>query len=245
MAKVPPNAGKSWTPSAVKELKTLELRMGLSVGAFDVNLCPLDPVSKKRLEKLISQALEWQPQTIWFDHFRFNGHWEAMRKNNLEGEHLPCKWCRGKNKVKELIKLASWLKSRVKERTEIGFFAVPFKAEEVPPVIEKMGQDCQQLGEIFDIVCPMLYHRMIEKPDSYITEFVSFLNRSTSKPILPIIQIKDLPDDLPDEYKKSEIEQAFQWASKSPSAGVAWFCWDDAVETGKTKIIKKLFNDVI
>lgn len=227
----------------LKELKTLKMSIGLSFGAFEHGVCPLDPKSKLRLKKMIRHALEWKPQTLWFDHLRFDGHWETMRRNRLEGEHLPCHWCKGKDRAGELIKLAEWIKSQVGNQAEMGFFAVPFKAEEVPQVIEKMAQNVKQLGQTFDVISPMMYHRLIGKPVNYIPEFIEYVYELTGKPVLPIIQIKDLPDALPDKFSEAEIKATFQTMAKPPASGVAWFCWDDAVETGKTGIIKELFRN--
>lgn len=226
----------------LRELKSLDMKFGLSVTTFENGVCPLDPKSKLRLEKLISDALKWQPQTIWFDHMRFDGHWEAMKRNRLDMVHEPCKWCRRKDKADELVKIAKWIRGLVGD-LEMGFFAVPFKVEEVLPVIEEMGQNLVILSEVFNVISPMIYHRMIGKPVGYIHEFVDYMSKATGKPVLPIIQIKDLPDEVPDNFEEADVVQTFKEAVKVLSAGVAWFCWDDAVETGKTGIIGKLFGE--
>jgi hypothetical protein len=225
----------------MRELRGLKMKLGLSLGTFKNGVCPLDPESKSRLEKLISEAMRWKPEVLWFDHLRFDGHWEAMKRNKLEDEHLSCEWCRGKDRVEELVRLAEWIKSQIGGKADIGFFAVPFKAKEAPLVIEEMGQDVRKLGVVIDVISPMLYHRLIGKPVEYIHEFVNYVSELTGKPVLPIIQIKDLPDEVADEFEEKEIRETFTVAAKAPSAGVAWFCWDDAVETGKTEVIRRLF----
>ena len=83
---------------------------------------------------------------------------------------------------------------------------------------------------------------MIRKPVSYISQYVTYLYKLTKKPVLPIIQVKDMPDDLADKLSRLEMKQAFQEATKPPSIGVAWFSWDGAVEKSKTQIISKLFK---
>ena len=89
----------------------------------------------------------------------------------------------------------------------------------------------------------MLYHRMINRPVSYILEYVEWIFQKTKKPVLPIIQVKDMPDNLPDKLSGEEIKQAFDEARKLPALGVSFFSWDHAVEKGKTELIRKLFRD--
>lgn len=52
-----------------------------------------------------------------------------------------------------------------------------------------------------------------------------------------------MPDDLPDKLTMGEIGEVVGQAFTSPSAGVAFFTWDYAVEKGKedlAQIIKEL-----
>lgn len=83
---------------------------------------------------------------------------------------------------------------------------------------------------------------MIKKPVSYISEYVKYLHSLTKRPILPIIQIKDVPDDMPDELSWEEVRRAYNEAKKKPSIGVSIFMWEHAVEKNKAGLIKELFS---
>ena len=82
---------------------------------------------------------------------------------------------------------------------------------------------------------------MIGRPVTYISEYVKWLSQETGKPVLPIIQIKDMPDDLEDKMSEEDITAAFGEAIKVPSAGVCFFWWNHALEKGKTEVISRLF----
>lgn len=228
---------KAWS-----RLKKTRCVLSICVSAFGPDGCPANPQAQQKLFKKIIAALTLNPQQLWIDHFRFDGHWESVKGNKIPDVHQGCEWCIGKNRAAILQKVAKKVISLVQRRCEVGYFAVPLKNEEVPNLISELGQDHQLLGKSFAILSPMLYHQMIAKPVSYISEYVSWLSAQTSKPILPIIQIKSMPDVLKDSLDAAEINRAFEEAIKKPSQGVCFFWWTHALEKNKTWLIKKLFT---
>lgn len=90
----------------------------------------------------------------------------------------------------------------------------------------------------------MVYHRLLGRPVSYISAFTKYLSKLTAKPILPIVQVKDMPDHLPDQVTESILSQELAEAVRPPSVGVAWFSWDGAVEKGKTDLIGRLNRSI-
>ncbi len=216
--------------------------LGISFCAFDDGGCPLDPEAKAKLLQRAQKAPTFKPAEIWLDHFRFDGHWEAIKNKWIPGVHQGCRRCRGQDRVKALVNLSQEVKKMMPKGIKLGYFAVPFKETEVPELVSGLGHDHGQLAKNFDLLSPMLYHRMIRKPVKYIHDYVVWLKGKTQKPILPIIQVKDMPGDLPDELSEAEIEAAFKEAAKSPSIGVAFFCWDHAIEKKKSELIPKLFR---
>lgn len=232
-----------------QRLRNLGMTLSISFVAFDRGGCPANPKAREKLLGRIECYLKFKPEALWLDHFRFDGHWEsayvktsADKGNIIPGIHQKCEWCKGKNRVEILSGLAKEVMEKVRDKAKVGYFAVPFKSEEVPEVVSGLGQDQAVLGKIFDMSSPMLYHRMIKRPVSYISEYVKWVHTQTSKPVLPIIQIKDMPDDLEDKLSEEEINQAFQEAKKPPSVGVAFFWWRHAIEKRKTRAIRTLFN---
>lgn len=223
------------------KLKKVGMDLSIAFSACTPGECPANPTSWNKLHQKISQFLSFNPQALWLDHFRFDGHWESAR-GEIAGIHLPCQWCKDLDRAKFLMMLAQKIKQHVGNKTKVGYFAVPFKAQEWLQFNTQIGQDHQVLGRIFDQISPMLYHQMIDKPIAYISEYVSYLTDLTHEPILPIIQIKTMPDDLEDTITEDIIKQAFNEAIKPPSEGVAIFWWNHVLEKNKTDIIQGLFH---
>lgn len=224
------------------KLKELGIDLSISVNAFGPDGCPANPQSKEKLFNKIRNALEFQPKEIWIDHFRFDGHWEAIEKNKIPGIHTPCEFCSDKTRVDVLRETAQLVMDLVGNKTKVGYFAVPFKSSKVSELVTGLGQDHSVVGRIFDMSSPMLYQQMIKKPTSYISEHIRWLSDITQKPVLPIIQVKSMPDDLEDTITEDVINSEFQEAIKEPSLGVCFFWWVHALEKGKTGIIKNLFT---
>lgn len=226
------------TPESWKKLQNLKMTLSISITAFDSGGCPADPKAFEKLKAAVDRALKYKPAEIWLDHFRFDGRWE----DGFSNMHSPCKFCQGKSRVQILSEIAKKVMSCVNNRSKIGYFAVPFKPTDVPQLISNLGQDHSLLGKIFDLCSPMLYHRMIKKSVNYISDYVSWIYQQTERPVLPIIQIKDMPDNLPDKLTEPEITEAFKEAIKPPSQGVCFFNFTQALEKNSTNTISKLFD---
>lgn len=225
----------------LSQINQLGLKLGISFGGCEDHICPASPQSWIYLKSKVDQAFKFKPKTIWLDHFRFAGHWET-KTQNLNSIHPECKFCRGKNRTDILVQLSKKLKNRTPSSIKLGYFALPLLANERPEIMQLTGQNHKKLSSYFDFISPMLYHRMINKPVSYISQYTKYLNALTKKPIIPIIQTKDMPDDIPDGVTPKILEQEYAEAVKNPSAGVAWFSWDGAIEKHKTDIIAKIWS---
>ncbi len=232
----------SLNQAAWDRLKELNVDLGISVNAFGSDGCPGNPQAKEKLFEKIRAALQFQPREIWIDHFRFDGHWEAIEGDKIPGIHPSCEFCSGKTRVDVLKETAQEVMSFVGGRTRVGYFAVPFRDSEVPELITGLGQDHSVVGRIFDMASPMLYQQMIKKPISYISEYVKWLSDTTQKLVLPIIQVKSMPDNLDDTITEDVITSEFQEAIKEPSIGVCFFWWVHVLEKNKQGIIRKLFS---
>jgi len=228
------------TRQRLDQLKDCGFKMGISIDSF-ASRCPADPQATNELKNKLKQALDWKPQRIWLDGFRFGGYWET-KGNKIKNIHEPCGWCKNKKRSDILISVASSIREILPWQLPLGYFAVPFKKEEKSEVVEILGQDHFFLSQLFDFISPMIYHRMIGKSVSYISEYISYLKSMTGNTVIPILQTKDMPDNLPDQLSGKEMTKAFQEAVKPPSVGVAWFSWDGAAEKKKAEIISKIFN---
>lgn len=224
-------------------LKKLGMVLSIAIDAFDKEDCPLDPQVKKGLFSKISDMLEFSPEEIWLDRFRFGGDCTTIKnENGVKQVHQECKFCQGKDRKEVIDSLAWGIKDKVAGKSKIGFFVVAFNDNESPKLSNALGLDYSTLGQIFDISSPMLYHRMLGKSVGYIHEYTKWLADRTGKLVLPIIQIKDMPDDLEDKMTQGDIKEAYQETVKPPSLGVAIFWWRHALEKNKTSIISELFS---
>ena len=225
----------------IKQFNKLKCKIGICVDCFGEDGCPANPASFGKLRVKIDNALKYKPNEIWLDHFRFDGRWE-VRTQKLAKVHKECKFCIKKSRFKVLLNIANKVRKYVPKNVEIGYFAVPFKHEEYSDLVTILGQDHKLLAKYFDAISPMLYHRMIKKPISYIHEYVEYLYNLTNRPIMPIIQIKDMPDSVPDKLGKQEALLAAKEAVKPPSMGVSIFLWEHAVEKNKIHLLEEMLR---
>ena len=252
-------------------VEKLNSKLGISISCFGTNACPANPLSMNRLIDSVKKSLDLRPDEIWLDHFRFDGVWEStfakISVNDgylIADTHKPCKWCKGKKRVEIIARIAKDVRKLVENKVKLGYFAVPFKKKEIPDLVIQLGQDHELLGKIFDITSPMLYHRMINKQVSYISEYVKYISKFNlpagkannsarlaqhkSRQVIPIIQVKDMPDlpaqagNLVDKLTKVEFLRSYRETIKSPSKGVSIFSWEHAIEENKVSWINEVFK---
>lgn len=232
------------TPEVWEKLQKLGVDLTISIRVFEKEACPLDPKSQERLFAKVDNTLKFFPKQIWLDYFRFGGECTAISDSDVKDTHQDCDWCRGRDRQESLSELASKVVNYVGGKSEVGYFAVAFNDDQSSHLAKSLGVDYARLGRVFDVFSPMLYHRMFGKPVTYISEYTKWLAEQTKKPILPIIQIKDMPDDLEDKISDEDIRQAFYEAIKSPSIGVCFFWWVHALEKNKTGIVSNLLSTI-
>ncbi len=226
-------------PHRIEQLKKWGVRIGLSFAATAHGVCPLDPTTKIRLEKLLMQAANDGPDFLCLDHLRFDGYWEGINNTGeMPDTHPPCQYCQDSNRSKSIVELAGWIKEKLPSNIELGYFAVPF----YPEHLQILGQDHQKLAAHCDFTSPMLYQRMIGKPVGYIHEYTGYLADLTHKPVIPAIAVKDMPDNLEDKIDEVVLQQEYEQATLPPSAGVCWFSWDGAIEKHKSQTLATIWS---
>lgn len=231
------------------QLGRLGLEVGVAVGAVPRGkICPASSQVREHLKRQLVLALKYKPDIIWLDHLRFGGRWESAgpsyaARKRMVGIHKDCLYCKGKERSAVLIDLVLFVREFIGGDIQLGYYAVPFRHDEHRRWYRLLGQDHLKLSGVFDFVSPMLYHRMLGKQFSYIGDYVKYLDGlGVEAEILPIIQVKDMPDDLADKLSISEIEKAVGQALTAPSVGVALFCWDHVIEKGKDEGVTRILQ---
>jgi hypothetical protein len=108
-----------------------------------------------------------------------------------------------------------------KPGARLGVFTVPWRRNEYgDAIVQRIGQDYKALAEHVDVISPMLYHELCGRPVEWISGFVKYAARLTSKPVWPIIQ-----SELGEEHRLSDEEfaAAVLTALDPPSQGLIVF----------------------
>ena len=233
-------------PERIAQIKRLKLDLGVSfVVVPGRDSCPMNPETIDFALKQVKGAVSVHPDVIWFDYLKFPGKWKILDKTSDYEIHKECKFCKGADRAAEITKLAQKLLSEIPKNTKTGVFTMPLMMGTYDNWEKTLGENFFELGNLFDYVSPMLYHRMISKPVEYIHEHVEYLkNLKFSAEIIPIIQLKDMPDDLEDKLTIDEFKHACDASVMPPSSGLAIFSWDQAIEKNKldsaSEILRKL-----
>ncbi|MEZ4867349.1 MAG: hypothetical protein R3C14_38850 [Caldilineaceae bacterium] len=116
----------------------------------------------------------------------------------------------------------------------LGLFAIPWQQHDFDGAIRTLiGQDFAALAPYVDIFSPMTYHRLCNRPVTWISEVVQELSQQTHRPICPIIQSIDEPTPLP----ATEYDAALELAATAPGAnGVIVFTLAGMVTEEKQRV---------
>jgi hypothetical protein len=107
-----------------------------------------------------------------------------------------------------------------------------------------LGLDMKALARIADVLSPMLYHQIMDKPTSWVDEYVKWLEESGitdgKRPrIWPIVQAHNKPGIITTE----EFRQVMWNGARAPSSGIMMFTLQSLLsERGKLEVMKDLFK---
>jgi hypothetical protein len=137
------------------------------------------------------------------------------------------------------------LKSQQPEAKLGVFHCAWYPAEYDSALYRTMGLDLAALAERVDVLSPMLFHHMKEKPTSWVGEYVSWLGttldvkKGGKLKIWPIVQSHNNPGIVsPKEFREVMIE-----GSKFPSSGVMMFSDQSLLEDPeKIRVMRDLYS---
>lgn len=220
-------------------------------------------VRQKKLKEIKETIEEFDVDGIWLDFIRWPTRWEvpdpdlldvgfdqeSLKQFEKEFSTYSSKAFSDLSRVPKDQSWSNWkcsvITSFVKEvralidqsgkDITLGLFAVPWQEEDFEgSIMTVIGQDFKALSQYVDVFSPMTYHAMCGKDASWIHDTVRYFNQMTGKPILPLIQTENKPQEItPEEFKES-----IQAANQEPSSGfVVFFLEDLLTQPQKLKII--------
>jgi len=126
----------------------------------------------------------------------------------------------------------------------IGLFGIPWRDSDFDGAItEVIGQDYRELGQLVDVLSPMVYHRMCDKEVHWIGEITSYIyEKGGGKPVWPVIQAMG---DSSKGLSTHEFEQAMTAALDAEgSKGIIIFTFGEAIEESKRNEMIRVFGSV-
>lgn len=109
-------------------------------------------------------------------------------------------------------------------QTQLAVHVVPWSASDFKGSSESItGQRLRDMAKIADILTPMIYHKRIGRPATFIYDLTTELHFPEGPAVIPAIQFDRILDEEP--IKKDEWEQTLLNALKEPSRGVIIFHW--------------------
>ncbi|MBR2281964.1 MAG: hypothetical protein IJ863_05010 [Spirochaetales bacterium] len=207
--------------------------------------CPSDAGHLGLVSERISSDIEiFDPPGISLDFMRFFQFWE-MTRPSADPSKLPascfCPRCR--KQLEGVSDVGSWRQMtigetadrlcsearRLKPKLRIGIHCVPWKRDLYDgAIMEIIGQNFADLAKIGDYLTPMIYHHMMHREPSYITELMDDMVAQGCKSVLPSIQVRE--GYRTDTMGAAEFAEALERALESPSMGVLLYKWEDIAD---------------
>jgi len=221
---------KNLKKDLIRRLQEKNVKVYAEIGIFTNNLCPNNrEIRQNRLTEIKDLVNNYQIDGIWLDFIRFPLLWE-VKKPRIGKTHI-CSQCK---QIKERTKVVGSFVSETRalinqsdRNIQLGMFSVPWREKDFNGAIKKViGQDFKKLAKYIDVFSPMVYHKMCGKETKWIHEIVSYMDKITGKPILPIIQTEDKPKKISGEEFKEEVKEAI----KKPSQGAIIFFLEDLLK---------------
>lgn len=127
------------------------------------------------------------------------------------------------------------------------FYCSWFPDEHDSALYRTLGIDVEAFAEKADVLAPMLFHKMKDRPTEWVSEYTTWLgsiiDATDNDPLVwPIVQAHDNPEEVtPGEFRQVMLE-----GSKPPTSGIMMFS-DQALldNPDKIEVMKKLYFEEI
>ena len=130
--------------------------------------------------------------------------------------NVPYEWMKWKKQqiASFVAKVRKVLDQRpIETRPILGIFLVPWtKGERQNAVSYAFGQDYFQLGKYADVLSPMVYHKMVGQPPSWVGSMSQYYEETVPCQVWPIVQATDCTAE--------EFAEVMKYASEGAADGV-------------------------
>ena len=211
--------------------------------AWYAGVCPNhSKVRQEKLDELKTVLSAYDFDGVWLDFIRYPCHWEekdpafwqtcfCKRCHTLFQKHVGIplsprdilihyrrQWVDWRCKrISDFVRDVRSIVDKEQPGTVLGLFGVPWTHDDYDNAIEGIiGQKYEDLANYVDIFSPMLYHRMCGRDVSWIHEYVTYLERTTTRAIVPIIQASDERVNITADEFRNTVHHAL----RAPSNGI-------------------------
>lgn len=155
---------------------------------------------------------------------------EWILKNHLD------QWTAFKiESVRRWVAQAAALRDEIRKDVKLAFFGIPWATDDYDNALHRIiGQDYSVLAKHVDIISPMIYHRMIGRPVEWVRDLTLAIKQETRKPVWPILQTMNNPDELTQE----EFMRSIQLALQASQQGAILFTSNDIEKEGRWAQVK-------
>jgi uncharacterized lipoprotein YddW (UPF0748 family) len=154
--------------------------------------------------------------------------------------HRRGEWTRWKcAQIVDFVREARRILKAERPNALLGMFSVPWApADYQGAITEIIAQDMALLSRDIDVFSPMVYHRMCNRPVSWVGDHARYLAGVTGKRVWPIVQAADAPKG--ETVAPAEFEQVLRQGLTT--GGVLAFTLTHVLESaGKTAALRRVY----
>ena len=156
-------------------------------------------------------------------------------------EHCREEWTAWKcGLITSFIAEASREAKQIRKDILINVHAVPWRQEDFNNAVRRItGQEFGEIAPHVDMISPMCYAHMLQRPPEWIHSVVVDLSALVDIPVYPSIQVNRAY--LEESLNVEEFERSLQESLKPPSGGVIFWSWEQLLESpAKKELLKKI-----
>ena len=130
-------------------------------------------------------------------------------------KHYPYQWMKWKKE--QILSFVVSVK-KILGPLKLGLFLVPWtKGEKQNTISYRLAQDAFELSREADVISPMFYHKICNKPPSWVGHMARYYKEGAGCEVWPVVQSVDC--------NKAEFGQVLKYAGQAGVDGVLIFSW--------------------